>query len=267
MARIRVRLVLNRGRHGAPLSKLGRISEQMEKFLRSLAADAKIETRPGEWLAVNFKNGSVEYDAEFQGDVSLGAAQVFSRDLEFLADFDPEVEGLNGAVSSATALEYGRIGTLIDPDEVIELGIYPGREGPIRWRNITFGKTAAIRREVETPLPAYGAVQGILHAWFKEAREPNFQLRELATDALVRVIYPASLYTEVAKAVQERTTMLIVGGNMLFDRSTRSVIEVRADRIQRQPMLSTAEFESFFGSAPDFVSDLEIEEGEFGLNG
>lgn len=267
MARIKVRLVLNRGRHGAPLSKLGKISEQMEKFLRSLASDANIETRPGEWLAVNFKNGSVEYDAEFQGDVPQGAAQIFSRDLEFLADFDPESEGLNGAVSTGTALEYARIGTLIDPDEVIELGIYPGRGGPIKWRNITFGKTAAIRREIETPLPAYGAVQGILHAWFKEAREPNFQLRELSTDALVRVVYPATLYSEVAKAVQERTTMLIVGGNMLFDRATRSAVEVRADRIQRQPMLSTAEFEAFFGSAPEFVADFDLEGAEHSANG
>lgn len=34
MARIKVRLVINKGRHGAPMAKLGRISEQAEKFLR-----------------------------------------------------------------------------------------------------------------------------------------------------------------------------------------------------------------------------------------
>ena len=64
MAHVKIRLVVNKGRHGAPLQKLGKISEQLEKFLRTLAADCNIETRPGEWVAANFTNSSVEYDAE-----------------------------------------------------------------------------------------------------------------------------------------------------------------------------------------------------------
>ena len=261
MARFKVRFVLNRGRHGAPLTKLGRISEQAEKFLRSLASDCNVTTQPGEWLAVNFKNGSVEYDAEFQGDVNAGDAQTFARNLEFLADFDAAAGGLNGSLSHGTALEFARIGALIDPDEVIELGIYPGRGGAPKWRNVTYGKTASLRREVESPLPAYGAVQGILHAWLKEVREPNFQIRELSTDVLVRVMYPPTLYSAVAEAVQERTTMLIVTGDVLFNRATRQPMEIHADRIERQRMLSAAEFEGFVGSAPEFIADLD--DGDF----
>lgn len=97
------------------------------------------------------------------------------------------------------------------------------------------------------------------HAWFKEAREPNFQLRELSTDTLIRVFYSSPLYQEVARAVQQRTTMLIVSGNMLFDRASRAAMELRADRIELVKMLSTAEFEEFFGSAPEFVSDFDDE--------
>ena len=259
MARIKIRLVINRGRHGAPMGKLGRISEQVEKFLKLLAADCEIETHASEWLAVNFGNGSVEYDAEFQGDVNLGAAQIFTRNLEFLADYDPEHEGLNVAIKPVTALEYARIGSLIDPDEEIGLGIYPPDARTPKWRAITYRSTAALKRKLETPVASYGSVQGILHAWFKEARDPNFQLRELSTDALVRVYYPPSLYADVAKAVQERTTMLMVSGNMLFDRATRMATELRADRIEMMKMLSTAEFEEFFGSAPDFVADFDDE--------
>ena len=260
MARFRVRLVLNRGRHGAPLGKLGRISEQMERFLRSLARDSSVNTQPGQWLAVNFKDGSVEYDAEFQGDVNVGDAQIFARNLEFLADYDAEDEGLNGSVSHGTALEFTKIGMLIDPDEVIALGIYPGRGGAPKWREVTYSKTASLRREVESPLPSYGAVQGILHAWFKEAREPNFQIRELSSEALVRVTYPAMLYSDVARAVQERSTMLIATGDILFNRATRQPIEMHADRIERQGMLSAAEFEAFVGSAPDFIVNFDDDE-------
>jgi hypothetical protein len=255
VAKFKVRIVLNRGRHGAPLAKLGRISEQAEKFLRSLAADCRVNTRAGEWLAVDFKNGSVEYDAEFQGDVNVGDAQAFARNLEFLADYDAESEGLNGSVSHNTAIEYAKIGSLIDPDEVIGLGIYPGRGGPPKWRNITYSKMASLRREMETPLPAYGAIQGILYAWFKEAREPSFQIRELSSDAIIRVSYPSALYSDVAQAVQERSTMLIVSGNMLYNQVTRLPIEMSADRIERQRMLSSAEFEAFIGSAPEFIAD------------
>ena len=234
------------------MSKLGKISEQAEKFLRALAADCEISVRPGEWLAVNFKDGSVEYDAEFQGDLPPGAAQIFTRNLELLADYDPEREGLNAAIAHSTALEYAKIGSLIDPDETVGIGIYPAHGGKPRRRSITYSKAAGLRREIETPLPSYGAIQGIIHAWFKEAREPYFQIRELSTDMLVKVLYPAPMYADVAKAIQERTTILLVSGSMLFDRATKSAIEVRAERIQPMRMLSSEEFEEFFGSAPDF---------------
>jgi hypothetical protein len=262
MVHIKVRFVINKGRHGAPLAKLGKISEQAERFLKLLAADCEIETHPGEWLAVNFGDGSVAYDAEFQGDVNLGAARVFTKYLEVLADFDPASEGLNAGIKPATALEYARIGSLIDPDEEIGLGIYapdPADTRGLKWRTITYRATAALKREIETPVASYGAVQGILHAWFKEAKEPNFQLRELSTDTFVRVYYGPALYSDVAKAVQERTTMLMVSGNMLFDRATRLATELRADRIELMKMLSTAEFEEFFGSAPNFVAEFDDE--------
>ncbi|WP_438275806.1 hypothetical protein [Nitrobacter sp.] len=263
MARIKVRFKINQGRHGAPMAKLGKISEQAERFLRSLAADCDIESQAGEWLAVHFDNGSVSYDAEFQGDVPPGAAQIFTRNLEFLADFDPATEGLNAAIKPATALEYARIGSIIDPDEEIGLGIYAPdalESRAPRWRAITYRKSVALKREIETPVPSHGSVQGILHAWFKEAREPYFQLRELSTDTIVKVIYSSALYADVAKAVQQRTTMLMVSGSMLFDRSTRLAIELRADRIDPITMLSTAEFEEFFGSAPDYVAEMDADE-------
>ncbi len=259
MPRIKVRFAINKGRHGAPMAKLGKISEQAEKFLRALAADCDIETRPGEWLAANFKNGSVEYDAEFQDDVDTGAVQLFARYLEGLADFDPDSEDLNFGVRPATILEYARIGTLIDPDEVIGLGIYKAKGGKPKWRSITYNATAALRRHVETPIPSYGSAQGILHAWYKEAREPNFQLRELSTDVLIKILYPPTLYSSVADAVKERTTILMVSGDMLFDRATRQAVELRAEQIRKVRMLSSSEFEEFFGSAPLFESDDALE--------
>ena len=72
MANVRVRLILNEGRHGAPLSKLSKW-RNLERFRKSLASDSQIDTKPGEWVAANFTNSSVAYDAEFLGDVNAGA--------------------------------------------------------------------------------------------------------------------------------------------------------------------------------------------------
>jgi hypothetical protein len=96
----------------------------------------KIGVKAEEWLAVNFRNGSVSYDAEFQGEITPAEVDAFNRNLEFLADYDPDSEGANGLVSPVTALEFARLGTLIDPDEVIGLGIYGRDRMRLKWRRM-----------------------------------------------------------------------------------------------------------------------------------
>ena len=114
------------------MSKLGKIAEQAEKFLKALASELSIEQRAGDWLAVNFKNGSVSYDAELQEEVTDGPqAQLFNKHLEFVTDYDPDREGANGMVAESTLVEYARIGMIIDPDEVVGIGIYRNGGRPV----------------------------------------------------------------------------------------------------------------------------------------
>jgi hypothetical protein len=260
MARIKVRFELNKGRTGAPLSKLGDISKQAEKFLKALATDLAIDARAGEWLAVNFKNGSVSYDAEFQVEITGAEADAFNRGLEFLADFDAENEGANGSVTKTTVLEFARLGSLIDPDEVIGLGIYGRDRVKPKMRQITYAQTSQMRSEVEAPIPTYGSVQGVIHSLIKEAERPYFRIRELATADLVSCFYPGRLYDAVALALQQRTNVLHVGGPMKFDRAKRTITEMTVERMETARMMSPAEFEGFFGSAPTFTGDMTTEE-------
>jgi hypothetical protein len=260
MAKIKVRFELNKGRVGAPLSKLGDIARQAEKFLRLLAVDVKITGRADEWLAVNFRNGSVSYDAEFQGEITPAEVDAFNRNLEFLADYDRDSEGANGLVSSVTALEFARLGTLIDPDEVIGLGIYGRERSKPKWRRISYGKTAEMRAQLEAPVASYGSLQGIIYSLQKEAREPYFRMRELATSALVNCFYPMRLYGDIVDALRERTAVLHVAGDTIFDRATRALTELKVERIEKARMLSTEEFDQFFGSVPGFTGDLDTDE-------
>jgi len=260
MSRIKVRFELNKGRTGAPMSKLGDISRQAERFLRALAADLKIDSKAHEWLAVNFRNGSVSYDAEFQGDISGAEIDAFNRGLEFLADYDAHTEGTNGTVSHMTVLEFARLGSFIDPDEVIGLGIYGRDPNKLKWRRISYAQTSDMRSELEAAIPSYGSVQGIIHSLQKEATRPYFRMRELSTEALINCYYPVRLYADVARALQERTNILHVAGQMKYDRPSRSIAELDVDRIDTGRILSSIEFEELFGSMPNFTGRQSTDE-------
>ncbi|MFO1184939.1 MAG: hypothetical protein U1E56_09140 [Bauldia sp.] len=259
MARLKVRFELNKGRTGAPLSKLGKIAEQAERFLKALAAEVEIDQRSGEWLAINFKNGSVSYDAEFQGEVSPAAAEVFGKHLLFAVDFDPDSEGANGLVTDATMAEFAALGRIIDPDEVIGIGIYNGGTKP-KWRRVGYGQTARIRQRLESPLPAYGSLQGIIHSLHKEAARPYFQLRELATDTLVRCFYSASQYDAVVNALRQKTAVLHVAGNINYDRRTRAAAELKVERLDEAKILAPRDFEALFGSMPKFTGAMTTDD-------
>jgi hypothetical protein len=260
MTAIRIRFQVNKGRIGAPLSKLGKIAEQAERFLRALATEAEIDQASGEWLAQNFDNGSVSYDAVFQGIVTPAQATIFNRHMEYVVDFDPDSEGAQGMVKPATLAEFARMGALMDPDEVIGIGLYQdGRKKPV-WRQISYAKTVGVRQAIEAPLPTYGAVQGIIHSLQKELRQPYFQVRELSTESLVRCTYTTAQYPQVADALQERTTIIHVSGDVTYDRASRAVSELRLDRIDKARVMTPAEFEQFFGIAPRFTGEMSTDE-------
>ncbi len=257
MAQIRIRVELNKGRTGAPLDKLGDVARQFERFLRALAADLQLEVKKGEWLAVNFKNGSVSWDAAFQGDVTEAAFRNFNHAVEFITDFDPDSDGTNGIVSDATLLEYGRIGQFLDPDEVVGVGIY-GATGvaPEKWKRIDYRNAARIRQTIEAPVPSYGSIQGIVHALFKEAADPFFQLREFSSDTLVKCFYSDGQYREIATLLKDRRAVVHVLGHMKLGRATRTIEEIRVERIDVAKALTEDEFDRFFGSAPTLTGDL-----------
>ena len=260
MAQLKLRIELNKGREGAPLDKLGDITRQLEKFLRSLADDLNIDVKKGEWLGQNFRNGSVSYDACFQVDISDSKIRHFNECVEFVADYDPDAEGVNALVSDATLLEFGRLGERIDPDETIGLGIYSPDRKRLKWRRVEYRKASKIRHAIEIPIHAYGSVQGVFHAWLKESQQPFFQLRELSTENLVRCYYADSMYQQIVESLKRRISIVHVSGNMKLDRAKRSIEEVRVDRLDRMEPLSDEQFRDFFGASPKLTGDMSTQQ-------
>jgi hypothetical protein len=260
MAQVKVRIELNKGRTGAPLDKLGDVAKQFERFLRSLATDLQLEGARGEWLAVNFRNGSISWTAALQDDVPEAQVRHFNECLEFIADFDPDSEGTNAMVSNRTLLEYGRLGERIDADEVIGIGLYSGARSRLKWRRIEYRRASRIRRAMEEPILSYGSVQGLLHSVILEAKRPYFMVHELSSEQPVRCYYELTLYDDVIKALAHRSAIIHATGDMKLDRATRSIGEMEVERIDRVLPLTDDEFRSFFGMAPDLTGGQSTSE-------
>ena len=112
MARLRIRIELNRGGVGVPLHKLSSVVQEAQKFFQMVAEDVHVENQ-GEWLAFDFDNESLNFTAEYVGPVT--AEQVRA----FYAAFD----GVT-SLRRATIAQFTRIADAIGEDELIGFGLY-----------------------------------------------------------------------------------------------------------------------------------------------
>lgn len=256
MAGIKIRFVLNKGQNGAPLRSLGQISAQAERFLIALAVDSRIDSGQGKWVATGFENSSVQFDAEYRGAVASNTIQNFHDNFESIATIDPDEDWSNNMVRKETINEYAKIGKVIDHDEEVGIALVSPVGEPVRWHKITLSNSEKLASKINKPIPAVCSVQGIIHSWFKGAKPPHFQIRELSTEDLVTVEYDDEHYKDIAKAVEEKDTVVIVSGEGSYDPLTRKVAKIKLDDLFQPKHLSEEEFKGLFGSVPD----LEIDE-------
>jgi TonB family protein len=174
MARLRVRIELNRRMAGVPLDKMASVVEETRKFFYLLAEDVHIEAERGEWLASDFDAESLNFTAEYGGAVSPQQVQAFGA-------------AFSGATSlrRATIAQFTRIADFLGEDELVGFGLYPDDQEPepTEWRCLSkrdamrFGEEIKLLAEAageqtpETQLPAVmnGSVAG--RRLFKDRRE------------------------------------------------------------------------------------------------
>jgi len=151
MARLRIRMELNRGGVGVPLNKLASVVNEAQKFFRMLGDDVHIDTAAGEWLGFDFDNKSLNFTAEYVGPVE--PAQV----LEFQAAFD----GVT-LMRRATIAQFARIAAAIEEDELIGFGLYQNdRETePSEWRSLSKRDALRISEEIRQLADRAGVGEG-----------------------------------------------------------------------------------------------------------
>jgi hypothetical protein len=139
MARLRIRMELNRGGVGVPLEKMARVVDEAQRFLRMLGEDVHIEKDSGDWLGFDFDHKSLNFTAEFVGPVD--AAQV----RDFYAAFDGVTQ-----LRRATIAQFAHIADAIGEDELIGFGLYQDdrQSEPGEWRSLSKREALRITEEI-----------------------------------------------------------------------------------------------------------------------
>jgi TonB family protein len=225
MARLRVRLELNRRNAGVPLDKLARVVEETRKFFHLLAEDVHIEAERGEWMASDFDTESLNFTAEYSGAVTADQARAFGA-------------AFAGATSlrRSTIAQFTRIADFLAEDELVGFGLYQADQEtePSEWRCLSkrdalrFGQEiqllaeAAGESQPATALPAVmnGSIAG--RRLFKQrherqelAADPSKVIREVESNLSRRI---GLLEGEVAEQTRKLGTRVITTPDLSEER-------------------------------------------------
>ncbi len=258
--RLLLRVELNKGRLGIPLSKLSKVAGEIESFLKLFCEDLEIDHEKGKWIALNFQNSSVIYDAEFIGDSTESQQKDYHYYLEKILT-DP-INVSNGKIKRKTVLQYANIAHSLDPDEPIGLGIYRGDyANPTVFkfdRKISSEITSAIENKVEY----YGALQGMINGLYNIASEkPYFKLRDTISTKLINCYFADSFYNAVVDLLKMRNAIIHISGIITasrIDRQLECVFIRSGDKIELAEQYKPGDLDKFFGSIPDILEGRSL---------
>lgn len=269
MPHIKFRIKLNEGREGAPLDKLGDITQEMDKFLRMLAGDIGIPMSRGDFLTSNFKNGSILFDVEFAGTADEISIERYQNGFRYVSQFPEHINMkrkirdsvIANQVRTATIAQYARMGKIIDPDEKIGMALY-GKRGVRKkdWSYLSRGRASEIMDALEDVIEYLGSIQGVITALHKEATPPFIIVKELSTETMIKCTYEPHLYLSIVHALKERDAVVHVDGLIKASRIEQRPVRMQIDGISISERLLDDDIERFFGCAPGLTGDLSTAE-------
>lgn len=260
MSRLRLKLELNPGGDGIRLDKLASISGELEKFLRNLANDCGVKVEPGEWVARQFYNSSVGAVLEHVEHVEPVAVQKFNDGVRFFSSFAPDQTRFSDDFSEQTIRQFVDIGTKLDTDEIVKIGLFAEGDGdePLEWKQIAKRTTIDVEEAALRPIVYQGSVQGRLGTWFKES--DFIYIRDAVTDSHVKCSYKPSAYDMIYRYYADKSAIVHVTGQISADRLNGHPREIKVESIEHYGPLSDKEFKNVFGSAPDLIGDEPVED-------
>jgi hypothetical protein len=252
MPLLRVKVVLNEGGEGVPLSQLTDIANEVENFLRYLADDAGIEVNRADWLARAFENKSVRFDVERESRISTVEAKEFNRKFEYVDSVRAKRRKLNGEVRHRTLVQYTKVANALGPHEKIGFGLYRiDAQEPYKYTGLTKRDAEMLASFLSEEATYRGTIHGKIHNVGIE--DLWFQLRRSGSNDLVRCDFREALYSEVHEACNRRNALVYVHGLITARRVDQQVTEMRAEKLKVAPSLSDEQYRAFFGADPEYT--------------
>lgn len=261
MAKVRLRVELNKGRRGIRLGKLARIAQETLDFLSRAHRDAELPGDPQEWLAVNFDNNSVDFDCEALEDVELLVAERANRVFHTVMTNDRTSDFAKRVVSDSTRRQYSQIAALIEPDERVIFKLFNnGGAEPVETHDLTRSMAHDIDLQLPSTADYYGEIQGTIHALYKDDKPKRVVVRELSSRRLIDCFFDDAIYGGVIDALEDQRGVVFVEGEIRENLVTGIIEYVSAKDIRLAPVFDEARFNSLIGSAPELTGALSTEE-------
>ena len=253
MARLRVKLVLNEGGEGIPMTQLASISEEAEKFIRYLAADAGMKVSTADLIARHFENRSVRFNIEDDGLHPSEDIRAFNAALRYVSEFKPGGKP-NGLVKHQTLLQYTKCANALRSHEKLSFGLFQsGEEEPYEYRPLTKSNAVDLQSDLTSEVSYTGTIQGSIHTI--SPAELWFHFRSARAEKLVRCTFREPQYSKLIKAAERRRALVFIRGRIKARRFDREIQSVQAVDVSPAPILTDERYRAFFGADPNYTGD------------
>jgi len=248
----KIKVEMNKGKRGVELEKLAAIAKDTAKFLISLSVDlGEPET---EWIADNFKNGSVCFEVESKREIQR-EPEIWKEALHSVMANDYSNEVLNVRIRPETRTRFFEISKSIPEGDFVSFGICKnGSDESVEWHRLDQSIANKIVEAIEPKTKNHGEIQGIVHAFYKETKPPKLIVRELCTRNLVDCYFEEGLYDVVIAMLKDKDGVIFMEGE-ISETENGEISEMRV---------------SDFNPAPDFDENLfesQIGKFQFALTG
>jgi hypothetical protein len=259
MAELRIRIELQRASKGIEMSKLSALAKESQQFLRMVAQDVGLNPNEGVWVALDFYNQGLGFNAEYQyAEVDHDLAATYIHAIDGISSVGPVNNWHVPGIDPLTIVQSARVAQLADEGETVRLGLLRGDE--VEWRPLTHEKAAAVIEHFDAWVEHRGMLQGVIYTIYKEASPPYFTLRDYASRQLVRCEFEPLQWEALHKALTKKDAAVFVGGWIRTRRVDREIASVKVERIQGVRPLNRQELTAFFGAAPGWTGDLSTED-------
>ena len=243
----KIKIELNKGKHGVELEKLATIARDTAKFLTSLSVD--LGDPEAEWIADNFKNGSVCFEVQSRREIKA-EPKVWRNAMHAVMANDFSDDVLNVRIRPETRARFFDISKALPEGDSAAFGICEnGADSNVEWHRLD--KTLANEASA-TSVPKiknHGEIQGIVHAFFKETKSPKLVIRELSTRNLVDCFFDETMYAHAVELLRDKDGVVFVEG-IVSETETGEISEIKVSDFTPAPEFYDGAFEGMIGNFP-----------------